>query len=88
MSKVTQKTSGDKPSKPSPDFPLFPHKTGYWAKKVRQKLYYFGKVSDDPDGTLALQKWLARKDELIARGNSQKNDKPNKPRKSPKQPLR
>jgi integrase len=56
------------PSKPRPDFPLFPHKgTNRWAKKVRGKLVYFGRVfPDDPKGEAALQKWLDQKDELLA----------------------
>jgi integrase len=52
-----------KPIKPSPDFPLFPHATGRWAKKIRGLLHYFGKW-DDPDGALA--KYLAEKDDLHA----------------------
>lgn len=63
MSKPTRKTT---PDKPHPDFPLFPHATGYWAKKVRQKLHYFGKVKDDPKGEKALDKWLEQKDDLLA----------------------
>jgi integrase len=45
---------------------LFPHGSGYWAKKVRQKLHYFGKVADDPKGEAAIQLWLDRKDDLLA----------------------
>ena len=44
-----------KPAKPYPEFPLFPHATGRWAKKIRGKLHYFGPCSD-PNG--AVQKYL------------------------------
>jgi hypothetical protein len=46
-----------KPAKPRPDFPLFPHATRRWARKIRGKLHCFGPW-DDPDG--ALQKYLGR----------------------------
>jgi integrase len=52
--------------KPHPDFPLFPHATGRWAKKVLGKLEYFGKVDGDELGKAALDRWLAEKDELLA----------------------
>ena len=55
-----------KPAKPRPDFPLFPHANGRWAKKVRQRLIYFGKWADDPKGVAALDLWLDQKDDLLA----------------------
>jgi len=56
--KATRKT---KPAKPYPDFPLFPHQTGRWCKKIRGRFCYFGPW-DDPDGALA--KYLDQRDDL------------------------
>ena len=52
------------PKKPHPDFPLFPHQNGQWAKKVLGKLHYFGPWNNHE---AALDKWLADKDDLLAR---------------------
>jgi integrase len=62
-----RKSRGKGPKKPRADFPLRVHKgTGYWCKKVRGRVHYFGKVADDPEGKAALEEWLRVKDYLAA----------------------
>jgi hypothetical protein len=52
-----------KPGEPNPEFPLYAHAAGVWAKRFRGKLYYFGPWND-PDG--ALKKYLEQKCALHA----------------------
>jgi integrase len=56
-------TAPFKPSKPYPEFPLTAHPAGYWCKKIRGKIHYFGPWAD-PDGALA--RYLEQKDALHA----------------------
>jgi hypothetical protein len=52
-----------KPDKPYADFPLFPHATFRWAKKIRGRHEFFGPW-EDPDG--ALIRYIEERDELMA----------------------
>ncbi len=60
-----------KVAKPHPAFPLTPHRAGYWCKKIRGKVHYFGPrfKPDDPAAATAaadeaLKDYLAKKDAL------------------------
>ena len=42
----------DRPDKPYPEFPLQPHGSGYWSKRIRGQLRYFGKWAKREGGEL------------------------------------
>jgi integrase len=63
MKQSNRSQTANKPKKPHPDFPLFPHATKRWAKKIRGRFHFFGPWRD-PEGALA--EWLRVKDYLLA----------------------
>jgi integrase len=63
---MSKSTALDRPAKPRPDFPLFPHASGRWAKKVLGKLEYFGSWRDDRNGERAEARWSQEKDDYYA----------------------
>ena len=62
---MRQSTKSKRPRKPHRDYPLFPHATGQWAKKIKGRMFYFGPWAD-PDK--ALDRYVAEKDQIILHG--------------------
>ena len=60
MAKSTKRKSS------RPAVPLTRHPRGYWCKKVRGKIHYFGRIVGDEDGQKALNLWLEQRDDLLA----------------------
>jgi integrase len=56
-------TPDTRPPKPTPDFPLFAHGNGQWAKKVKGKLRYYGPWVDPQ---AALEKYQAEAKQSIS----------------------
>jgi integrase len=46
-------TPNTTPVKPHPDFPLYPHRSGQWCKKIKGQAHYFGSWRRDPQGNAA-----------------------------------
>jgi len=74
--KRRSRKASDRPKKPYADFPLTPHPSGTWQKKIRGKIHYFGRWARRVNGKLeriaadgwqeALEEYKAVADDLHA----------------------
>lgn len=60
LQRIENPTPRQRTRKPE-SFPLFLHRNGQWAKKIRGRFVYFGK-----DREQALKQWLRDRDDLVA----------------------
>lgn len=86
------KTVVQKPKKPFKDFPLSPHPSGAWQKKIHGKIHYFGRwgrsrkgvmqiLPNDGEWAEALKLFNAQKESLFA-GLPVRSRSPNKRKKA------
>lgn len=74
--KPRPRKAGNRPKKPYPTFPLTPHASGKWMKKIRNKIHYFGAWAKRVNGQMvrvegdgwkeALELYKAHADDLHA----------------------
>jgi len=74
--KSRSRKAGDRPKKPYAAFPLTPHASGTWQKKIRGKIHYFGRWGRLVNGRMervegdgwkeALEQYKAQADDLHA----------------------
>lgn len=72
----SRKAPTERPSKPYPDFPLVPHPSGRWCKKIRGQVRYFGRWGRVVNGCLqrldgdgwqeALEEYQRQRDDLFS----------------------
>lgn len=76
LTRGRRKGKAKRKSPRSQDFPLWKHPSGRWCHKVKKRFWYFGRVSEDPEGKAALDLWLYQKDDILTGRRPRKPGEP------------
>ena len=68
-----------RPEKPYPDFPLFAHGSGHWAKRIKGRLCYFGRWGDPKEALRQYHEFLGGRPAERAQATPD-DGRPEKPR--------
>lgn len=75
MAKSTRSKGGGKPAKPYPDFPLTPHPSGRWCKKINGRLHFFGRWGRSRGGVIVpVENPAEEAQQAVDRFNDQRDD--------------
>jgi integrase len=77
------KNRRQKPEKPNPDYPLYPHPSGQWARKIDGQTKYFGPWNDSQGAERAYQDHISNQ-----YTNTLRDDKARKPAPPPRKPRK
>ncbi len=76
------KSAEDRPKKPYADFPLTPHASGKWQKKINGRIYYYGRWGSMVDGKMTRLRGDGWKEALALYNDVHEDDRAGRDRRA------